>query len=67
MRENSSGSYFSTYMKACSTEQGGNIMQIKENKVVDVCAEQIKTIDQCRWERYQGNVGSEGVKQVNRA
>ena len=42
-------------------------MQIKENKVVDVCAEQIKTIDQCRWERYQGNVGSEGVKQVNRA
>lgn len=37
-------------------------MQIKEYRVVDASAEQIKTIDQCRLERYLGNVGSEGVK-----
>lgn len=33
----------------------------------DICAEQIKTIDQCRLEQYLGNVGSAVMEQVDRA
>lgn len=33
----------------------------------DICAEQIKTIDQCRLEQYLGNVGSGVMEQVDRA
>ena len=33
----------------------------------DICAEQIKTIDQCRLEQYLGNVGSDVMEQVDRA
>lgn len=31
----------------------------------DVCAEQIKTFDQCRLKQYLGNVGSEVMKRVD--
>ena len=33
----------------------------------DICAEQIKTIDQCRLEQYLGNVGSAVMEQVDKA
>lgn len=33
----------------------------------DICAEQIKTLDQCRLEQYLGNVGSAVMEQVDRA
>ena len=33
----------------------------------DICAEQIKTIDQCRLEQYLGNVGSAVMEEVDRA
>ena len=33
----------------------------------DICAEQIRTIDQCRLEQYLGNVGSAVMEQVDRA
>ena len=33
----------------------------------DICAEQIKTIDQCRLEQYLGNVGSAVMEKVDRA
>jgi len=33
----------------------------------DICAEQIKTMDQCRLEQYLGNVGSAVMEQVDRA
>lgn len=37
------------------------------NRESDICAEQIKTIDQCRLEQYLGNVGSAVMEQVDRA
>lgn len=37
------------------------------NRESDICAEQIKTIDQCRLEQYLGNVGSVVMEQVDRA
>ncbi len=37
------------------------------NRESDICAEQIKTIDQCRLEQYLGNVGNEVMEQVDRA
>lgn len=33
----------------------------------DICAEQIKTIDQCRLEQYLGNVGDAVMEQVDKA
>lgn len=33
----------------------------------DICAEQVKTIDQCRLEQYLGNVGSAVMEQVDKA
>lgn len=33
----------------------------------DICAEQIKTIDQCRLEQYLGNVGGAVMEQVDKA
>lgn len=33
----------------------------------DICAEQIKTIDQCRLEQYLGNVGNAVMEQVDKA
>lgn len=33
----------------------------------DICAEQIKTIDQCRLEQYLGNVGSAVMEEVDKA
>ncbi len=32
-----------------------------------ICAEQVKTIDQCRLEQYLGNVGSAVMEQVDKA
>lgn len=37
------------------------------NRESDICAEQIKTIDQCRLEQYLGNVGSVVMEQVDKA
>ena len=37
------------------------------NRESDICAEQIKTIDQCRLEQYLGNVGSAVMEQVDKA
>ena len=37
------------------------------NRESDICAEHIKTIDQCRLEQYLGNVGSAVMEQVDRA
>lgn len=37
------------------------------NRESDICAEQIKTIDQCRLEQYLGNVGSAVMEEVDRA
>ena len=37
------------------------------NRESDICAEQIKTIDQCRLEQYLGNVGSTVMEQVDKA
>jgi len=37
------------------------------NRESDICAEQIKTIGQCRLEQYLGNVGSAVMEQVDRA
>lgn len=36
------------------------------NRESDICAEQIKTIDQCRLEQYLGNVGSAVMEQVDK-
>lgn len=37
------------------------------NRESDICAEQIKTIDQCRLEQFLGNVGSAVMEQVDKA
>lgn len=37
------------------------------SRASDICAEQIKTIDQCRLEQYLGNVGSAVMEQVDKA
>ncbi len=37
------------------------------NRESDICAEQIKTIVQCRLEQYLGNVGSAIMEQMDRA
>ena len=37
------------------------------NRESDICADQIKTIDQCRLEQFLGNVGSAVMEQVDRA
>ena len=37
------------------------------NRESDICAEQIKTIDQCRLEQYLGNVGGAVMEQVDKA
>lgn len=37
------------------------------NRESDICADQIKTIDQCRLEQYLGNVGSAVMDQVDKA
>lgn len=37
------------------------------NRESDICAEQIKTIDQCRLEQYLGNVGNAVMERVDKA